>query len=109
MPCTSGSCYQLYVQQGILAERFKCAASTDAVNWSDYVFDKKYKLMSVDDLDKFVKKNKHLPNIPTADDVKNDGIDLGDMDAKILAKIEELSLYIIDQQKQIDELKKKIR
>ena len=73
------------------------------------VLDKKYKLMSVEDLDKFVKKNKHLPNIPTAEDVKNDGIDLGDMDAKLLAKVEELSLYIIDQQKEIDELKKKIR
>lgn len=108
-PCTTGSCYQLYVQQGILAERFKCAAASDATNWSDYVFNKSYKLMSVEDLEKFVKKNKHLPDIPTAADVKSDGIDLADMDAKLLAKIEELSLYIIEQQKQINELKKKVK
>jgi len=55
----------------------------------------------------YVKENKHLPDVPSAADVKKEGIDLGSMDAKLLKKIEELTLYVIQQQKQIDELQKK--
>lgn len=102
---TPGS-YKLYVQDGILAERFKCALKSDNTNWSDYVFDKNYKLMSLNKLEEYVKKHHHLPNIPSAEEVYRDGIDLGDMDAKLLEKIEELTLYIIDLQDQVQKLKK---
>lgn len=74
--------------------------------WSDYVFDSDYKLMPLGELERYVKANKHLPNIPTAGEVESDGVNVGEMNALLLEKIEELTLYIIDLQKQIDELKK---
>ncbi|MDB5283153.1 MAG: hypothetical protein JWO06_2228, partial [Bacteroidota bacterium] len=100
--------YSLWVSDGILSERVKVALKTDGTNWSDYVFDKQYKLMSIEDLERYVKKNKHLPNVPSAKEVATEGIDLGSMDARLLEKIEELSLYVIAQQKEIEKLKKHI-
>lgn len=98
--------YLLFVQQGILAEKVKVAVATTAY-WSDYVFDEQYKLKSIEDLESFVKTNKHLPNIPSAEEVVKNGIDMATMDARLLEKIEELSLYIIQQNKRIEALEKK--
>ncbi len=70
--------------------------------WPDYVFDENYKLISLNELDKFIKKNNHLPEIPTTADVEKDGIQLGKMNVKLLKKVEELTLYTIEQQKMID-------
>jgi hypothetical protein len=53
----------------------------------------------------FIKENKHLPNIPSAEEFKTDGYKIGEMDEMLLRKIEELTLYIIELQKQIKELK----
>lgn len=100
--------YSLYVAQGILAEKLKVANSTDALNWSDFVFNKEYKLMPLNNLEEYLKLNKHLPEIPSAADVAKDGIDVAGMDAKLLQKIEELTLYVIQQQKEIDDLKKQM-
>jgi len=75
--------------------------------WPDYVFKKNYNLMPLQELEQFVNKNHHLPEIPSAATVEENGIELGEMNAKFLKKIEELTLYIIDLQKQIDELKNK--
>lgn len=75
--------------------------------WPDYVFDRGYKLMNLSDLDAFLKTNKHLPDVPSAEEVEQGGVDLGEMNAVLLQKIEEMTLYIIDLQKQIDELKTK--
>ncbi len=74
-------------------------------NWCDYVFEEDYDLMPLDTLDAFVKANKHLPGIPTEAEVMENGVDLGEMNKKLLEKVEELSLYVISLQKQIDELK----
>lgn len=74
--------------------------------WSDYVFDNGYQLMPLGELERYVNTNKHLPNIPSAKEVENNGVNIGEMNALLLEKIEELTLYIIDLQKQIDELKK---
>ena len=74
--------------------------------WSDYVFDNGYRLMPLGELERYVNANKHLPNIPSAKEVENNGVNIGEMNALLLEKIEELTLYIIDLQKQIDELKK---
>ncbi|MBS1687747.1 MAG: hypothetical protein JSS96_03420 [Bacteroidetes bacterium] len=104
LPTPSG--YSLYVAKGILTERLKVASSTDPVNWSDFVFNKDYKLMPIHQLESFISQNAHLPEIPTANEVAKDGIDVANMDAKLLQKIEELTLYVIQQQKEIDELKK---
>lgn len=75
-------------------------------NWADYVFDKNYKLKSINELELYIKENKHLPNVPTTSEIMKNGNDVGDMDRILLEKIEELSLYIIQQNKRIDELEK---
>lgn len=76
--------------------------------WPDFVFEEKYGLLPIADLEAFIKANKHLPNVPSAAQVEKEGIDLGGNQQVLLQKIEELTLYIIEQQKQIDELKKKM-
>jgi hypothetical protein len=82
-------------------------------NWPDYVFEKDYDLLSLDELDSFIKHEKHLPGIPTAEQVRTEGLKVGDMQAKLLKKIEELTLYVIElknenteMKQQIDQLKK---
>ena len=77
--------------------------------WPDYVFSEKYKLPSLAELDEFIKTNKHLPNIPTAAEVKKNGIEVGDMQKRMMEKIEELTLYILQQQIQIDDLRKIVK
>ncbi len=99
--------YRLYVQNGILTEQVRVAVN-GTPDWADYVFDKGYKLMSLNNVEKYIKTNNHLPDVPSAEDVVKDGVNLGKMDAKLLQKIEELTLYVIDQQKRIDELEQKI-
>ncbi|WP_316815845.1 hypothetical protein [Pedobacter nyackensis] len=90
--------YKLAVGGGIIAESVKVKPQGQ---WPDYVFEKDYPILPLNELEKFVSKNKHLPNVPNAAEVKKDGIDVGEMNAKLLQKIEELTLYIIDQQKNI--------
>jgi len=76
----------------------------------DYVFDKDYNLMSLVETEKYIAENGHLPNIPSAKEVEaNEGILLGEMNVKLLEKIEEITLHLIEQQKQIEELKKEIK
>lgn len=70
----------------------------------DYVFEKDYELMDLAWVEKYIKKNGHLPNIPSAGTIKKDGLDLEKMDMGLLRKIEELTLYIIEQDKQITDL-----
>lgn len=77
-------------------------------SWPDYVFGKDYKLMSLEELESKINANKHLPNVPTATDVKENGIMLGEMQTKAMEKIEELTLYLIEIGKQNKELKKEI-
>ena len=101
--------YKLYVEGGIISESVKVALKTSG-DWSDYVFNNDYKLMSLEETEKFVKTNKHLPGVPSADElVKAGGFDLAKMDAKLLEKVEELTLYLIKQQKEIEELKKEVK
>jgi hypothetical protein len=76
----------------------------EASNWPDYVFSKDYKPLSLLDLEKFIKINKHLPEVPTADAVRLDGIALGEMNKILLKKIEELTLYLIEKEKAIKEI-----
>jgi hypothetical protein len=73
--------------------------------WADYVFDKNYQLPSLYSLADYIKMNKHLPGIPTNEDVKKNGVDLGATQAKLLEKIEQLTLYTIQLQQQVDSLK----
>lgn len=99
--------YKLYVDQGILTEKVKIAVAGSA-NWADYVFHKDYKLMSLGYVEQYIKEHKHLPNVPSAAEMVKEGNDLGKTDAKLLEKIEELTLYLIQQQKEIENLKKEM-
>ena len=67
--------------------------------WADYVFDKTYRLPSLPELETYIKHNNHLPGIPAAAEVKQNGIEVGETQAALLKKIEELTLYVIDQEK----------
>lgn len=78
-------------------------------NWPDFVFKKSYDLPNLNDVEKYIDKNGHLENIPSAEKVKQDGFYLGEMNAKLLQKIEELTLYIINQEKRIKALEQKIK
>lgn len=74
----------------------------------DYVFDKNYDLKSLTEVEKYISENKHLPDVPSASDIKNSGLNLANMDATLLKKIEELTLYVIDLKKQNEEIQKEI-
>jgi len=73
--------------------------------WADYVFDKDYQLPSIYSLADYIKANNHLPGIPTTAEVKKDGLDVGATEAKLLEKIEQLTLYTIQLQQQMDKMK----
>lgn len=76
---------------------------------ADYVFNSDYSLMPLHKVEAFVKTNKHLPEIPSAAEVKKKGMNMGEMQNKLLLKIEELTLYVIEQQKQIEDLKLQLK
>lgn len=96
---------KLAVNGRILAKSIK--VSTNATDWPDFVFSPEYKMLSLSDLETYIKTNRHLPDVPSAADVdEQEGVVLEEMNAILLQKVEELTLYIIDLQKQIDELRK---
>jgi hypothetical protein len=99
-PNTTGN-YRLFVEGGILTEKVKVALRSSA-NWADYVFANDYKLMPLNEVETFVKANKHLPGIDSAETLAQNGIDVAEMQSKQMEKIEELTLYIIDQDKKIE-------
>jgi hypothetical protein len=78
----------------------------DLVGWPDYVFAPEYQLPTLKEVEKHIKEKGHLPNIPNAKDVEKNGVLLGEMNKNLLLKIEELTLYAIQQQKEINLLKK---
>jgi len=90
--------YKLAVNGKIRAQEIKVEAS----NWPDYVFAKDFKLPSLKETEQHIKEKGHLPDIPSAAEVEAGGIDLGEMNAKLLKKIEELTLHLIEQQKKND-------
>lgn len=100
--------YGLYVQNGILTSKVRVSV-VNSGTWADYVFAKDYKLKGLSEVESFIAANKHLPGVPSASEVEKSGIDVVEMDAKLLEKIEELTLYIIEQNKRIENLEKKIQ
>lgn len=97
--------YKLYVADGILTDEVKVAVHTES-DWRDFVFDENYKPVSLTELEEYIAKNKKLPEVPSAKEVVENGINLGEMDALLLQKIEELTLYIIAQNKKMETLEK---
>jgi hypothetical protein len=92
--------YLLWVEEGIVSTDF---ALSELADWPDYVFEEKYQLNSLNDMDIFIKKNGHLPTMPTAEDIKENGFSVGKMTINVVKTIEELTLHTIEQQKKIDE------
>lgn len=76
----------------------------EVANWSDFVFDKDYDLMTLNEVESYIKENGHLPDVPSAKEVKANGVEVGEMNAILLQKIEELTLYIIELEKKIEKL-----
>lgn len=97
--------YRLFVETGIRTRKVK----VDMVTWPDYVFHPTYKLRPLKDLDEYVIKNGHLPDVPSASDVKKNGLDIGDNQAILLKKIEELTLYVIGQNKKLEDQHKQLQ
>jgi len=77
-------------------------------NWPDFVFGQGYRLPPLDSVAHFIQTHHHLPDLPSADSVQATGIDLGGTDAALLKKIEELTLYMIEQKKEVDALKEEV-
>lgn len=77
-----------------------------STGWCDFVFDKNYKLMSLADMEKYVQVNHHLPDVPSASDVEQNGVKVGETEAALLKQIEELTLHLIAINKENEELKK---
>jgi hypothetical protein len=80
----------------------------DLASWPDYVFKSDYNLMSLENLEQNIKENGHLPGLPSADEIQTNGLHLGSMQKQVVEKVEELTLYTIEQNKMLLELKKEI-
>ncbi|MGE3654894.1 MAG: hypothetical protein AB7G22_12295 [Flavobacteriales bacterium] len=73
--------------------------------WADYVFKKDYQLMSLYELENYIQKNNHLPNIPSEKEMIDGGVNVSEMNVMLMEKVEELTLYVIQLKKEIDALK----
>lgn len=105
-PHVSGVCSNamLTVDGQILARDIRVAIAT-GTHWADYVFEKNYKPMPLNEVEAYVKKHKHLPEIPSEKEIKEQGLDVTEMNVLLLKKIEELTLYVIELKKESEELK----
>lgn len=99
--------YALAVNGALAATKVTIKTET-SWGWPDYVFSENYKLKSLSEVKEFVEENKHLPDVPSAAEVDENGVDLGNMDAILLKKIEELTLYMIQLEEKNAELEKKV-
>ncbi len=89
--------YSLSVDGKIMSEESTVLNST---SWPDYVFEDSYNLMPLEEVERRVKSEKHLPNIPSASEIDEKGINLGDMNRRLIEKVEELTLYLIELKKE---------
>jgi len=91
---TADANYKLFVETGIRTRKVK----VDQASWPDYVFDSSYTPQPLAQVAQYINNNKHLPGVPSAEEVKKEGLDLGNNQAVLLKKIEELTLYAIQQE-----------
>jgi len=84
------------------------AIKVDPDSWFDYIFHNTYKLPALADVEKYIQTNKHLPDVPSEAEVKKEGIELGEMSGILLKKIEELTLYMIEKDKQLEKANQRI-
>ncbi|MFQ6601779.1 hypothetical protein [Flavobacterium sp. C3NV] len=101
---TSNPTSKLTVAGNIASREVKVTVDAGA----DFVFENDYNLPSLESVDQFIKENKHLPEIASAEEMKQDGINLSEMNIKLLQKTEEITLYLIQQNRKIDQQNKEI-
>ncbi len=101
---TQNNDYKLNVNGTIRSTEVRVEAG-----WADYVFKKNYRLRSLSEVERFIKTNKHLPGIPSAQKIQKSGLAVGEMQSKMMEKIEELTLYLIKANKQIQQLKDEVK
>ncbi|GEM_PF-762672 len=99
---TITSTHKLFVENGITTEEVTVKLKEE---WSDYVLQPEYALMPLEKLNTYIKEHQHLPEIPTAEEVHKNGVELGQMNALIMKKIEELTLYVIELKSELNALK----
>lgn len=97
--------FRVYGDGKVYATEVNVMLSAD---FPDYVFEPNYQLMPLQEVKSYIQENGHLPNVPSALDVQRDGMDVGEMNRVLVEKVEELTLYLLKQQEEIDELKAKI-
>ena len=103
---TSMGSFKLAVEGKIGAREIRVTLTSP---WPDYVFSTQYNLRPLPSLEEFIKKHGHLPNMPSAKQVKENGIELGDLTSKLLEKIEELTLYMIELKKENEWIKTELK
>ena len=94
--------YTHFFAKGVLSEDYGIGPKA---TWSDIVFNRDYTLKTIPEVEEFISENNHLPDVPSAEQVAEEGYSQHDMNKILLQKIEELTLYTIQQQKEIQELK----
>lgn len=97
--------YKFAVKGNMIAEEVVVKLHAD---WPDFVFTNTYGLMDLKEVESYIEENAHLPNVPSAQEVQEKGINLGEMDGILLQKIEELTLYVIQLQKEVEQQQKLI-
>ncbi len=102
MGTTTDVGYKLAVKGNIITEKVKVKLYSAV--WPDYVFNKEYILPTLKEIEMFIQKNNHLPGVPSAATIEKEGLDLGDGQAVLLKKIEELTLYMIEVNKKVERL-----
>ena len=99
-PSDFGDGYQLAVNGKIRSK----GLTIEDINWADFVFEDNYKLRSLTEVENYINENGHLPEIPSAEEVEENGVDVAEIQTKLLQKIEELTLYIIELEKKVNVL-----
>jgi hypothetical protein len=102
---TAATGYKLSVNGKVMCEELRVQ---DSGSWPDYVFANNYDLMSLKDLEKYINEHNHLPGISPASEIEEDGFEVGEMSNKLMEKVEELTLYLIDANKRIEQLEKQL-
>lgn len=98
--------YGLFVSKGILTEKYAVAPQN---TWADYVFKPGFQLPKLSVIEDFIKTKGHLPNIPSLQSIQSEGYELHDLNVRFLEKIEQLTLYVIEQQKRITQLEVEVQ
>lgn len=96
--------FDVFVNRGILSEDFAIAPKS---SWPDFVFQNNFTLRTLHEVEQFIKEKKHLPDVPSAQKVSEEGYSQHEMNKVLLQKVEELTLYVIELEKQVNALKRK--